>query len=144
MSLDIDLVLAPVDASDRAREAVEYAVAVAERYDATVHVLHVMDEAVAESIAAGDIAAVEVADQQRDLVADVRTAADIEVSHSSAVGFSESRLRGHPGETILDTAEELDADFVVVPREPASEPGETLGKSAQYVVEYAGQPVLSV
>jgi hypothetical protein len=51
----------------------------------------------------------------------------------------------HPGSVILDTAEELDADFVVVPREPVSgDPGEVLEKAAEYVLLYASQPTLSV
>ena len=35
--MEADLVLAPVDGSDNAAAAFEYAVAVAERYDAEVH-----------------------------------------------------------------------------------------------------------
>ena len=145
MALDIDQVLVPVDASDRAEEALSYAVAVAERYDAAVHVLHVVDEPVAEALETGDIDADAVADEQLSLVDAARvTATGVELTHSTVVGFSPSRLRQHPGSAILDVAEDLPADFVVVPREPGSEPGETLGKAAQYVVEYASQPVLSV
>ena len=144
MTLQTDLVLVPVDASDRSREALSYGVAVADRYDAEVHVLHVVDDSVAECVAAGEVDAGEVADQQRALVGDARRSADVPLSHSTAVGFSRSRLRGHPGSTILDVAEELMADFVVVPREKGGEPDGTLGRAAQYVLEYASQPVLSV
>jgi len=55
-----------------------------------------------------------------------------------------SRLRQHPGSAILDVAEELPADFVVVPREADADPEQTMGRAAQCVVEYASQPVLSV
>jgi nucleotide-binding universal stress UspA family protein len=145
MSLDIDLVLVPVDASERADEAFAYAVAVADRYDAGVHVLHVVDEPVRKGIEAGELDAEEVADEQVSVADDVRDrAAGVDVSHSTAVGFSPSRLRQHPGSAILDVAEDLPADFIVVPREPSIESDETLGKAAQYVVEYASQPVLSI
>jgi nucleotide-binding universal stress UspA family protein len=145
MSLDIERVLVPVDASERAEKAVEYALAVAERYDAAVHVLHVVDEPVARGLESGEVDAEEVADEQvsiLDVTDDVSE--DVPVTHSTAVGFSRSSIRQHPGSAILDVAEELPADFIVVPREHASDPDETIGKSAQYVVEYASQPVLSV
>jgi nucleotide-binding universal stress UspA family protein len=145
MTLEIDLVLAPVDASDRSETALARAVAVADRFDASVHVLHVVDEAVKEGLETGDVDPGSVAADQLSVTdAVAEQAADVELTQSTAVGFSQSHLRQHPGSVILDVAEEMDADFVVVPREPGVEPDETLGKSAQYVVEYASQPVLSV
>jgi len=145
MTLDIERVLVPVDASERAERAVEYAFAVADRYDAGVHVLHVVDEPVARGLETGEVDAETVADEQVSFLDETSDLApDIPVSHSTAVGFSRSRLRQHPGSAILDVAEEIGVDFIVVPREHVTEPGETLGKSAQYVVEYASQPVLSV
>ena len=59
----------------------------------------------------------------------------------NVVAVHGDRVIGH---AILDVAEDLPADFIVVPRERGIEPEEALGKSAQYVVEYASQPVLSV
>ncbi|MFB6138908.1 MAG: universal stress protein [Halosimplex sp.] len=145
MSLDIEQVLVPVDATDQAERAVRYGLAVAERYDAAVHVLHVIDEPVKRGIESGEVDAETVADEQASFVDEATDiAGDVDVSHSTVVGFSRSRLRQHPGSAILDVAEELPADFIVVPRERGTEPDETLGKSAQYVVEYASQPVLSV
>jgi nucleotide-binding universal stress UspA family protein len=145
MTLEIDLVLAPVDTSDRSEAALARAVAVADRFDAALHVLHVVDEMLKERLQAGDVDPQSVADDQLSLADDVADRARaVEVTQSTAVGFSQSHLRQHPGSAILDVAEGIDADFVVVPREPGVEPGETLGKSAQYVVEYASQPVLSV
>ena len=145
MSLDIEQVLVPVDATEQAEAAVRYGLAVAERYDAAVHVLHVIDEPVKRGIETGDVDAEAVADEQLSLVDEANDIADdVPVSHSTVVGFSRSRLRQHPGSAILDVAEDLPADFIVVPRERGSEPEEALGKSAQYVVEYASGPVLSV
>jgi nucleotide-binding universal stress UspA family protein len=70
---------------------------------------------------------------------------DIPLSHSTAAGFSPSRLTVHPGSVILDVAEEITADFIVIPREPVSgDPDQVLGKAAEYVLMYASQPVLSV
>ena len=144
MTLEIDLVLAPVDGSDRSEAALARAVAVADRFDAAVHVLHVVDESVKAGLESGDVDPGSVAADQLSVTDAVADGPDVELTQSTVVGFSQSHLRQHPGSAILDVAEEMDADFVVVPREPGVEPDETLGKSAQYVVEYASQPVLSV
>lgn len=144
MTLEIDLVLAPVDTSDRSEDALTRAVAVADRFDASIHVLHVVDESVKAGLETGDVDPQSVAADQLSVADAVRDHADVEMTQSAVVGFSQSHLRQHPGSVILDVAEDMDADFVVVPRDPEVEPDQTLGKSAQYVVEYASQPVLSV
>lgn len=147
MDADIELVLAPVDGSQAADEAVEYAISVAERYDADMHLLYVLGEGVARGLATGDISPETVAEEHRAFTGRVRekVADSVGLSHSSAAGFSSSRLSQTPGSVLLDAAEELDADFLVVPREsPGDDPDEVLGKAALYVLEYASQPVLSI
>ncbi len=147
MDVEIDLVLAPVDGSDAAETAVEYAVALAQRYGADLHLLHVLDEAVVRGLDTGDVTAESVAEHHRAFADDVREhlPAGVSLSTSSAAGFSPGRLSQTPGSVILDSAEELGVDFLVVPREgPTTDPDATLGKAALYVLEYASQPVLSV
>lgn len=144
--MDVDLVLAPVDCSDAAERAVEYAVAIARRYDATLHLLHVLDERAVQRLESGDLAADSVAEDHRAFSEDVEARLeDVDLHRSSAAGFSVQRLSRTPGSVILDSAEELDADLLVVPRQtPSDRPDETIGKAALYVLEYASQPVLSV
>jgi nucleotide-binding universal stress UspA family protein len=146
MDINIDLVLAPVDGSEEAERGVEYAIAVAQRYEANLHLLHVLDQRVARGIETGDVSAESVADEHRAFTARIRKRLDdVVLSHSSAAGFSDRRLTQTPGSVILDAAEELDVDFLVVPREARLDsPNATLGKAALYVLEYASQPVLSV
>lgn len=148
MSLDIELVLAPVDSSDDAEAAAAYALAIAHRYDAALHLLHVFDERVVRGLETGDLAAETVAEQQRSFTGEIRGqegASEVDISQSTVLGFSTSRLSLSPGSAILDAAEELDADFLVVPRiSPGEAPDAILGKAALYVLEYASQPVLSV
>jgi nucleotide-binding universal stress UspA family protein len=146
--LDVDLVLVPVDRSDESASAVECAAAIAAKYDATVHTVHVLGEDVVRAIETGVVDEEQVAadgeaitETARDIVDEY----DVELSTSVAYGFSTKMKLRHPGSVVLDTAEELDADFVVVPREPVSgDPGEVLAKAAEYVLLYATQPVLSV
>jgi nucleotide-binding universal stress UspA family protein len=147
MGVELDLVLAPVDTSDVSERAVDYAIAVADRYDADLHLLHVLDERVARGMEAGDVTAESVAEEHRAFTGRVADQLDdsVTLSTSSAAGFSAHRLTQTPGSVILDAADELDADFLVVPRETETDGLEaTVGKAALHVLEYASQPVLSV
>jgi len=149
MSLEVDLVLAAADNTQDAAEAAEYAAAVADRYDADLHVLHVLDQRIIQGLETGDIEADTVAGRQQWITAHARESLPADtvtaISQSGAAGFSSDRLGRTPGSVILDVAENLDADFLVVPRvEPEGSPDEVLGKSALHVLEYATQPVLSV
>ena len=148
VDLDIDLVLVPVDGSEESHEAVDYAIAVASEYDAAVHALYVLGEDRVRAIETGAVEKADVAadtESFTDSVAERADAAGVPHSNSIAYGFSTKVKTVHPGSVVLDTAEELDADFIVVPREPVSgDPGEVLEKAAEYVLLYASQPVLSV
>lgn len=127
--MEIDTLLVPVDGTSTSDSALEHAVAIAERYDAHIHALYVL--APEESAATGEA-----------LMEDTRASVDrSSFTHSVIYGFSTEHLTHHPGSVVLDVAAEIDADFIVIPREDASE---TLGMAAGYVVQYASQPVLSV
>ena len=147
-AVDIDCVLVPLDGSEESLSAAEYAVAIADRYDASVHALYVLEEAVARSLHAGEVEEDTVAAETAEfmqVVEGLTAEGGVSMTHSEALGFTRSQLSHHPGSVILDTAEEIEADFVVVPREPISgDPDEVLGKAAEYVLMYASQPVLSV
>ena len=146
--LDIDLVLVPVDGSDASHEAVDYAIGIAEEYGATVHALYVLDEGVVRALETGETdEATVAADTQSftDSVIRRAEAAGVDHGNSIAYGFSTEVKTVHPGSVVLDTAEEIAADFIVMPREPVTgDPGEVLEKAAEYVLLYASQPVLSV
>jgi nucleotide-binding universal stress UspA family protein len=126
--MDVETVLVPVDGSPQSSRAVEVAVAVADRYDGGVHALYLLDRD-------------EESHTEEMMVATQMIAGDVPVGHSSAYGFTTAALTRHPGSVVLDASEDVDADFIVVPRE---QPSDLLGKSAGYVLQYAEQPVLSV
>lgn len=144
--MQVDTVLVPVDGTERAIDAVEYAVAIADRYEAGVHALYLIGEDAAAAIRDGRIETAAVVERCERVMACVQTiASEVPVDHSSACGFSVDRLAVHPGSVILDVAELLDADFVVIPRTSiANESDVFLEKAAEYVLAYASQPVLSV
>ncbi|ERH06482.1 MAG: universal stress protein UspA related nucleotide-binding protein [Halonotius sp. J07HN4] len=146
--LDIDLVAAPVDGSPESTTAVEYAVAIADRYDAAVHAVYVLGEPRVRGLNDGTITDAEIAadtESFSDTLDEIAAEREVAVSLSITRGFSTDIKTRHPGSVVLDTAEELGADFVVVPREPASDNDtDVLAKAAEYVLLYASQPVLSV
>jgi nucleotide-binding universal stress UspA family protein len=144
--MEVETVLVPVDGSDAAMEAVEYATAIAERYDAVVHALYVLGENAAAAMEEGSVEAAAIAERGEQVMAGVRAIAEgVPVDHSSAYGYSRTRLSQHPGSVILDVTESLEADFVVIPREPVTgDPEAVIEKAAEYVLAHASQPVLSV
>ncbi|SIQ67387.1 Nucleotide-binding universal stress protein, UspA family [Haladaptatus litoreus] len=146
--VEVNTVLVPVDGSDESVRAIEYAVAIAEKYDARVHALYVLGEEMTRAVETGAVEEDDVVVETESFIDSARDVADdagVELSNSIALGFSTMRKLQHPGSAVLDCADEIDADFLVIPREPLSgEPGEVLEKAAEYVLLYASQPVLSV
>ena len=144
--MDIETVLVPVDGSDESMAAAEYGVAVADAYDASVHALYVLGEGVVRGLEVGDLEAQQVAAESESFMAEMRElTGDVALTHATAPGFSLSRLSRHPGSVILDAAEDVDADFLVVPREQVTDEADAvLERAAEYVIAHASQPVLSV
>lgn len=147
MALSVETVLVPVDGSEASSDAAEYAVAVADAYDAAVHVLYVLGESVTRGLETGDVGSADVAEDNAAFLADVEAMggeAGVPVSASTVAGFSTTRKTQHPGSVILDVAEDVTADFLVIPRESDLPAPGVLEKAAEYVLLYASQPVLSV
>jgi nucleotide-binding universal stress UspA family protein len=146
--VEVNTVLVPVDGSDESVAAVEYAAGIAEKYEADVHALYVLDEEVTRAIETGAVEKDEVVVETESFIESARAITDdygVELGNSIAYGFSTRRKTQHPGSAVLDSADEVEADFIVIPREPLTgEPGEVLEKAAEYVLLYASQPVLSV
>jgi len=145
--MDIDLVLVPVDGSDRSEQAAAYATAIAERYDAGLHLLFVLDERLRRDLDKGTVDAESVAQDHREFTRRVRERShelghDVTLDTSTATAFSQKRLLQNPGSVVLDVAEDIDAEFIVIPRAASSD--DAVGRAALYVLEYASQPVLSV
>lgn len=146
MEPEVERVLVPVDGAEPSLAAVDYAVSVADRYDAGVHAVYVLDEATVRDLDTDATDHAAVADRTANVLEGVHEtgeAVGVPVSTAMTYGFSTRRKRLHPGSAILDTAEEVDADFLVVPRESDRATG-VLARAAEYVLQYASQPVLSV
>lgn len=133
-------ILVPVDGSEASRAALAHAVAVADSVGATVRVLAVVEPS-GSPLAFGvdDVAAIEEA--VTDL-ADAVGAADGETD----VPLRSDVRRGEPAyEVILEYAEEVDADLVVLGRQGTSSlPAAMFGSTADRVARLAEVPVTLV
>ena len=139
------MVLVPVDGSDESTRATRYALAVADEYGARVHAAYVLDEATSRAVGTDSLDVSSLREETGDYLDDLRAlsaAAEVPFRPSMAYGFSTRVKTRHPGSVVLDLAETLDADFLVLPREPNSH--DSLERAAEYVLLYASQPVLSV
>lgn len=133
-----DAILIPTDGSDGTEEAVAQGIELARQFDATVHVLYVVDERTA--MTGYDMVNEELEEEGERAVEAV--AADAEFA-----GLTVERhlRRGVPHEEILDAAADYGADLIVLGTH-----GHTgvdrffnLGSTAERVVRLAPLPVLT-
>lgn len=145
----VETVLVAVDGSAESVEAATYALEIADRYEGELVVLYVHAPGDFEDVRGDDAAAEELSKTAQTFLGDVTkdaNEAEIPIRTAVSYGFSTQRKLVHPGSVILDSAEELGADFLVIPRETLGESPseELLAKAAEYALLYASQPVLAV
>ncbi|WP_335998826.1 universal stress protein [Halorientalis halophila] len=135
-----DSILVPTDGSDAARAAVDHAIDHAERYDATLHVLYVIEAPPTDEATTGDVLDSLEATGKRAIqeVTDQARAAD--------VGTVEGMVaEGQPHRAILTYVEDNGIDLVVMGTH-----GRTgldrylLGSVTEKVVRTSPVPVLTV
>lgn len=133
-----DRILHPTDGSDASNRAVDHALDLAKTYDATLHVLSVVDT---DAFAALDGVDVETIRNERaeaaEAIADRAKAADVDVV--TAVG------EGAADDEILEYAEEAEIDMIVMGTHGRSGVGRVLlGSVTEAVVRRATVPVVTV
>ncbi|WP_049981943.1 universal stress protein [Halolamina rubra] len=145
-----DNILVPTDGSDTAEAAVDRAVDLAAKYDATVHALYVIDvDAVNYSLGTEQVDRIrqghlddmpevkQAADEATGYVADAATAAGVP---------AEEHVRaGQPARAIRSAIDELDADLVVMGSHGRSGISRALlGSVAEQVLRKTKVPVFVV
>lgn len=108
-----DEILVPTDGSDASLEAVEQGVAIAERFEGTVHFLNVVDVGTEMSASGVGHIAKELSESLETMAEEALTEAtsraeDEDVSHERAI------LEGVPHEAIDEYSAEQDVDLVVM------------------------------
>ncbi|MFC6989766.1 universal stress protein [Haloplanus sp. GCM10025708] len=107
-----DEILIPTDGSEGAERGVEHGLDIAEKYDADVHTLYVVDETTygeTPALSSEELYLEQIRESGRDVVDDVVDRA--EDRSLDATGVVE---RGDPYERITDYADDRDVDLIVM------------------------------
>jgi len=143
--LDLEKILVPIDFSETAKKAFQYALKFAEQFSCEIVLLHVVEPA---SPIVGAPFAVEVFPQPQDdsIAAGKELAALAARSRNNGANSINSTIRtGHPPNEITKAAKDLDIDLIVIATH-----GHTswrhlcIGSTAERVVRAAPCPVLVV
>lgn len=135
-------ILVPLDGSDAANRAARHALDVAEQYGATLHTLVVVDtDRYGEAgLSSTEIVLDELEAEAEELLERLASRAD-----NRGVETTTRVRRGTPYQSILDHAEEVDADLIVIGYQGLSHALEGhLGSTTDRVIRVGDRPVLVV
>ncbi|AUV82998.1 universal stress protein [Salinigranum rubrum] len=137
-----DEILIPTDGSDASEVAVEQGVAVAARFDARVHLLHVVDvRAEMAASGVGDIAD-DLTETLDTMASDALDAAEA-LADGAGVPYEREVLEGYPHDAIAEYAADNEVDLVVVGASGRSGVAEhLLGSTTERVARTVGTSVL--
>ncbi len=134
-----DRILVPTDGSEGSAHAAMRAVDLAGQYGASIHALYVVDESV-RGLLGGLTGSGRLTEQGRHALDQVAALAD-----ASGVEAVTELREGDPADSILDYAEEVDADLLVAGTHGRSGVERRLvGSVAERLVRHAPCPVLTV
>jgi nucleotide-binding universal stress UspA family protein len=134
-----ETVIIATDGSESAQRGVRTAIDLADRFEATVHALYVLDEG------ERDHAPEEVRGDVADAIEDIGDEALEFVREQADNGIETVVREGDPATEIIDYAEEIDADVVAIgTRGRHGDHAFLLGSVAEAVVREAPIPVLTV
>ena len=134
-----DTILVPIDDSEPARETLAYAIGLAGRLDANLHVLTVVD-ASRNPMKFG----VDDIDDLNRAATTLRQTVEAAAADTDVDLETELR-RGRPDERILEYAEEIDAELILVGRRGESDlPTAILGSTTDRLVRRSPIPVAVV
>ncbi|MFC6824176.1 universal stress protein [Halopelagius fulvigenes] len=133
-------ILLPTDGTDSMQTVVEIAADVAERRDAEVHVLYVVDDRAFLTLQE---------EMQEDVIAELEgeaeTATDRAATSLSEAGVAvtEAVRKGDPADEILAYADEIDADLIAMGTRRGDYTKNLIGSVSQKVVAGSSVPVLT-
>jgi len=136
-----DTILVPTDGSDPANRAVEHGFELAERFDATLHALYVVDTRRygEPALSSAEIVVQELEEDGTALVAEI-----VERADNRGVAVEAHVCHGAPHEETIDYADEVNAGLVVMGYQSHSHPIEgRMGSVPDRVTQRAGRPVLT-
>jgi len=134
-----DTIVVATDGSDSVSRAVEVALELAERFDAAVHALYVVDSGEVDS------SPKPVREQMRNALQERGGEAIVDVQKRAGLDVTAVVREGRPANEIADYAREIDADLVATgTRGRHGENRFLIGSVAERVVRTCPVPVLTV
>jgi len=134
-----DTIVVATDGSDSVSRAVEVALELAERFDAAVHALYVVDSGEVDS------SPEPVREQMRNALQERGGEAIVDVQKRAGLDVTAVVREGRPANEIADYAREIDADLVATgTRGRHGENRFLIGSVAERVVRTCPVPVLTV
>lgn len=134
-----ETVLLPTDGSEAMETVVEHARDVANRRDAEVHILYVVDDRAFLTLEEDRIP--EVTDELRE---EGERATDEAAAAFDDVDVTTEIRQGNPADEVLAAADDRDADLVVMGTHGADPTRNMLGSVSQKVVTLSSVPVLTI
>lgn len=135
-------ILVPIDGSDPANRATEYALELARHFDSTIHALYVVDTSRygEPALSSTELVLTELEDRGQELLAEFTDRADNEdITVESHV------CHGSPHVEILDYADRVDAEVIVLGYQGHSHKvADHIGSVSERVVRSGDRPVLTV
>ncbi|RQH02517.1 universal stress protein [Natrarchaeobius oligotrophus] len=136
-----DTILVPTDGSDPANRAVEHALELADRYDADVHAMYCVEthRYGEPALSSAEIVLTRLEEQGAAMLEELGERAD-----TQGIECTWNVCHGRPWEELLEKADDLDADLIVIGFQGQSHrrPGK-IGSVAERVVRSADRPVLT-
>jgi universal stress protein A len=140
----ISRILVPTDFSADADAAFDYALGLARKFDASVHLLHVVEDPLAAGMWSSGVYTAEIAGLQVNLVHDAEARLRRSVPDAAAPVSTEVRT-GNAAREILKAAQERNADLLVMgTRGRTGIAHIVMGSVAERVVRLALCPVLTL
>jgi nucleotide-binding universal stress UspA family protein len=142
--MTITRILVPTDFSADANAAFDYARELARKFDAPVHLLHVVEDPLAAGMWSSEIYTAEIAGLQVNLVRDAEERLRRSVPDAGGTVSTEVRT-GNAAKQIIETARETGADLIVMgTRGRTGVAHVIMGSVAERVVRLAPCPVLTL
>ncbi len=107
----IKKILVPTDGSTHARKALEYASDFASKYQATVHLIHVI--APLHSVPEGYVDR-QIEDHQQKVAKEIIEKAEKELKKKHVESYQSTILQGNPAQEILEFARDNNVDIIIM------------------------------
>lgn len=136
-------ILVPVDGSEDSNKALNYAIDIAKKYSGTINLIHVVRSAATLTVAPAEV----FLDITKQLIESGKGILKESQAKINESGIEESTeiLQGHPGSQIVQFAEKIEADMIIMGSRGLGIVARfVLGSTSDYVSDNAKCPVLIV